>query len=311
MQSPDSTSDCVHILMAVYQGEDHLAEQMDSLAAQTHSNWQLIASIDTPEGDSDKSEDILRSAAGKTKIVQGPNAGAAANFLSLMQLAPPGEVWAFADQDDVWLPYKLERALDHLNKSDPDTPTMYCARLWITDNKLENRRLSPPRPSRPSFENALVQNIASGNTIVLNPAATRIVAEIAAGSPVPVVHDWWLYQVVSGIGGTVIHDDEPVILYRQHDDNVIGANDSWRARMTRLGMVLSGVWQDWLDRNTQLLRRIEHRLTDEARETVNTFEAARHMGLVGRLRGLRKSRVRRQSKSANVTMWIAALLGRL
>ena len=89
---------------------------------------------------------------------------------------------AFADQDDQWLAGKLSRAIAALAAKDPEVPALYCSRTWITDENLRGRRLSPSRPKPPGFANALVQNIAGGNTIVLNGAASKLIAA-AAGDP--------------------------------------------------------------------------------------------------------------------------------
>ncbi|MGI8547659.1 MAG: glycosyltransferase family 2 protein, partial [Gemmatimonadaceae bacterium] len=72
----------------------------------------------------------------------------------------------------------------------------------------------------PSFENAVVQNVATGCTIVINPAACKL---LVSRLPTAVdMHDWWVYQAIAAVGD-VIFDDQPSILYRQHGGNVVGA----------------------------------------------------------------------------------------
>lgn len=212
------------ILLAAYNGALGLPDQLASIKAQDHANWRLIVSDD---GSSDTSRDIVtefaRTApAGAVVLLDGPCKGAAENFMSLLRTAAGHQTapatnehpfLAFCDQDDIWLPDRLSRGLAALSAIDPERPSLFCSRTWITDSAGVHRRLSRARPRPPSFRNALVQNIASGNTILLNPAATKLAYGAAGEITRVVVHDWWTYQLVTGAGGTVIHSDEPTLLY--------------------------------------------------------------------------------------------------
>ena len=98
---------------------------------------------------------------------------------------------------------------------------LYCARQFLVDRTLNRIGLSAPLAGPAGFPASLTQNIATGNTVVLNAAA---VALIAPSEPPPKTwHDWWCYLVVTAAGGTVVRDDRGVILYRQHAENVVGA----------------------------------------------------------------------------------------
>ncbi|HCP80259.1 MAG TPA: glycosyl transferase family 2 [Octadecabacter sp.] len=306
-----SSAACVHILMAVHQGERYLAQQMASFTTQTYPNWRLWVGIDTPDTGEDQSRNILKTCSKPPTVFDGPMQGVAANFMALMSAAPAGEMWALADQDDVWLPHKLARAVETLNKVPSDLPALYCARTLIADHRLGRMRLSPLRRRGPSFANALVQNIASGNTIVLNGAATRLVASVIADTPTPVIHDWWLYQLITGVGGEVICDDQAVLLYRQHSNNVLGANDCWRSRLHRLGLILGGVWAGWTDRNLACLQPLSDRMTPENRQCLETFTKARQSSMLRRISQLRRAGIYRQRSAADGVMWLAALFGRL
>ncbi|AKS46635.1 Glycosyltransferase involved in cell wall bisynthesis [Octadecabacter temperatus] len=306
-----NSSACVHILMAVHQGEKYLPQQLSSFTTQTYPNWALWAGIDAPKAGEDQSREILNACVKKPVVLDGPALGVAANFMALMSAAPAGEIWALADQDDVWLPDKLARAVEQLNKISPDTPALYCARTLIADNRLGRMRLSPMRRRGPSFANALVQNIASGNTIVLNSAATQLVASVIADTPTPVIHDWWLYQLITAVGGQVICDEQPVLLYRQHSNNVLGANDCWRSRLRRVKLIWQGVWAGWTDRNIDCLTAISGQMTPQNQQRLRTFTQAREASLWRRLFQLRRSGIYRQRSAAGGVMWLAALFGRL
>ncbi|MEZ5715602.1 MAG: glycosyltransferase [Paracoccaceae bacterium] len=302
------------ILMAVRNGADHLDEQLRSIATQFHTNWSLRASDDgSVDGTFEMLQDFARQGH-PAQVVHGPCKGGAENFLSLIRALPEDEragYLAFCDQDDVWMPQRLGQGLDALRALPADRPALYCSASLITDNDLQNPRPSPPRPKAPGFRNALVQNIASGNTILLNPAAARIVAEAAHEVSEVVVHDWWVYQLISGAGGTVIHDDMPLIYYRQHAENQIGANDTPRAQLKRIMMLLNGRFREWNQINIAALRASSHRLTPENRALLDDFERLRRGGLAARISRFLRLGLYRQSLPGTLALWLSVFLHRL
>src|SRR5262249_28608171 len=156
--------------------------------------------------------------------------------------------YAFCDQDDVWESDKLERALCILNRMSQDRPVLYCGRTRVIDDAGRIIGTSPAFLRPPSFANALVQNIGGGNTMVMNHAARELL--LAAGPEIDTVaHDWWIYQIVSGAGGAVNYDLEPRVRYRQHRSNLIGANNTFRARCERIRLLFNGRFKQWTDRN--------------------------------------------------------------
>lgn len=315
----ETTADRVHILMGLHNGAPNLAEQLQSFAAQSHAAWDLTVSDD---GSADDGPRIVREFAARMapaghriELVAGPQAGFAANFLSLIAAVPKPAGWlALSDQDDVWLPHRLARGLAALRALPAEQPALYCSRTWITDPVLGQRRLSARFARPPGFRNALVQNIVAGNTILLNPAAGALARRAAPGAaavPGLVAHDWWIYQLITGVGGSVIHDPEPTLLYRQHGQNLIGANDGWRARKRRIRQLLSGVFADWNTANIGALMAAGVQLTDENRALLDTFAARRREPLWGRLRLLTSLRLYRQGRLGQAALWLAVLMGRV
>lgn len=304
--------------MAVFNGAPYLPAQLDSLIGQTHTDWQLVVGDD---GSTDGSATILADFAdthGKmhpVEVVQGPRAGAAANFIHILahisRTAPNTDWIAFADQDDVWLPEKLARAQGMLREIDPSIPALYCGRTWITKPDLSGRRLSVPRPRAPGFANALVQNIAAGNTMLLNPAAVRLVLRHAPHTAQVVIHDWWVYLLVTGAGGHVLHDDSPHILYRQHAANQIGANDRARARLDRFIRLLQGDFRDWNRINVAALGVAHADLTPDNRALLAAFAALPDVNVWRGLASLRKLRLYRQTKISSAALWLAVLIRRI
>ena len=301
--------DSIQILMGVCDGATHLPAQLQSIADQTCLGWTLVASDDSAGPESRAVLD--RFAAGTDHDIQvlaGPRQGFAANYLHLLAQAGPGPL-AFADQDDVWQPDKLARAVTALVALPAGTPALYCARVQPWDG-VRALPAMPPLPRPPGFANALIENVATGNTVVLNAAAAALARELAPRVPAPFAHDWWLYQLVSGVGGTVIHDDgPPVVLYRQHADNAIGAGRGPAAQVARKRAVLGGALAQRLTLNAAALGGARDRLTPANAALFDAFEAARARRGVARLRSLARLGLYRQRPAATAGFFGAAALG--
>ena len=217
----------VAILLSTYDGSAYLAEQLQSLIDQTHQRWTLFWRDD---GSTDATIAIMnRFADGPgsgrcRRVSDGTHLGITASFLTLLRQVPDHHVVAFADQDDVWLPQKLERGLMALGDPRHPRPALYCARQTLVDGSLNQLGLSPRLARLPSFPAALTQNIATGCTVMLNPAARRLIAD--SHLPGGTLHDWWSYLLVGAAGGRLIADPVPVVLYRQHQRNAVGAPHS-------------------------------------------------------------------------------------
>ncbi|KXS55933.1 MAG: hypothetical protein AMR96_05485 [Candidatus Adiutrix intracellularis] len=267
----------VAILLGSFNGATFLAEQLDSLAAQTYSNWRLWVSDD---GSTDGTLEILKDYQGrwgqaKLTFGSGPGRGFAQNFLSLTTHSDiDTDYYAWCDQDDIWLPTKLKFILARLAHFGQDRPVLYGGRSILVD--LDNKKygLSSRFDRRlPSFANALVQSIMGGNTMVFNRPARSL---IQAGYGLTLVsHDWWAYQVVSGNGGQVIYDAEPQIRYRQHGRNIYGSNHGYLAYFARLRLVLGGIYKQWNERNLAALSVVADRLTEDNRQQIAAFNSLR------------------------------------
>jgi glycosyltransferase involved in cell wall biosynthesis len=303
----------VAILLCTRNGERFLPDQLDSIARQTHDQWAVWASDD---GSSDATRAILDKyraswGADKLHILEGPQAGSAANFLALLcNQNIVADYYSYADQDDVWEGHKLARALDHLEKTHSSVPALYLSRSTLIDETGRALGLSRLFTKPPSFQNALVQNIGGGNTMVFNAAARDILR--SAGPHIKVVvHDWWTYMAVTGCGGVVVNDPAPTIKYRQHASNQIGSNLGLAARVLRAGQLFEGRFRAWTDVNLAALGSLEPRLTPENLKVLRGFRAARLRPLIPRLIGLFRSGIYRQSFIDNIGLFLAAALNRL
>lgn len=302
----------VAILLGTYHGQQFLVDQLDSIAAQSHTNWQVWASDDNSQDNTHAIlEEYRANWGGALSVMSGPSEGFATNFLMLVCNASiQADYFAFCDQDDIWEPGKLTRAIEWLRTIPNEIPALYCSRTRLVDNENRDIGLSPLFIKSASFANALVQNIGGGNTMVFNQAARNILCE--AGSSVEVVsHDWWTYLLVTGCGGKVFYDPVPSIRYRQHQENLVGHNSNLFARWKRICMLVRGRYKKWNNINLKALKLVYANLTPENKEIYNKFSSARNSWVIPRILGLAISGVYRQSLLDNVALAIAAFLGKV
>ena len=303
----------IAILLGTYNGAQYIQEQLDSFADQTYSEWIVWASDD---GSIDRTVCIVKEfghKVGSSRIhqIEGPKKGFAANFLSMV--CDPGlkaEAYAYADQDDIWMKDKLERAANFLASVPANKPALYCSRTQYVDK--DNRSLKVSKDySRPAvFKNALVQNIASGNTMVFNEAARSLLLKIGV-DPDASLHDWLTYIVVSGAGGEIFFDKNPSVRYRQHSNNLIGMNTGLGAKLGRIRMLFKGRFREWNERHVRILGRVRSLLTSENIIVLEKFSDARRAKGFSRLSAFKRSGVYRQTLSNNLAFYIAAMFGKV
>lgn len=288
----------IAILLSTWNGAAFLDAQLDSLLAQSHTDWQIFWRDD---GSKDATPAMMRDfagAAGAGRVVDlndnAGHVGVTASFLSLLRRAPRGRIVAFADQDDVWLPEKLARGVRGLGDVQPGQPGLYCARQRLVGADLTPIRLSAPVRGQMGFPRAMTQNVATGCTVMLNADAAGLLAEAQAPAA-ETLHDWWAYVLVSACGGAVVADDMPTVLYRQHARNAVGvplspARRAWAAvrRGPHVFMRTFRAHMDALASQPELL-------SPAAREALALISEGLHDGWNLRLRALRHPGLKRQS----------------
>lgn len=306
MSAPTTAPPRVTILLSTYNGSRFLAAQLESFLTQSHDNWILYWRDDGSDDDSAAIIGAFADRIGAGRCIEspssGPHLGAARSFLTLLSENAAAELIAFADQDDVWLPEKLRRAAEHLMQAGV-RPTLYCARQYLVDEKLQGSRLSASHTNTPNFPACLTQNIANGNTLVLNAAAASLVATM--GQPEGTVHDWWSYIVVSACGGTIIFDERPQVLYRLHKNNLIGAARSMPVRALAAIHRGSDIFMTMMGRHADMLETAATYLSPQARKDLKIIRSALRGGFMQRLAALRCRNFRRRTLLENIlfTYW--------
>ncbi|MBW3641324.1 MAG: glycosyltransferase [Actinobacteria bacterium] len=294
----------VQVLLSTYNGERRLADQLDSVLAQTHADLVVTARDD---GSTDATPEILAAYARREPRVQwsaGENLGVAGSFLQLLSTAT-GDLVAFCDQDDVWEQDHVERGVSALAAR--ARPALWFSNLLVTDAGLRPiGRHDLVRPGGASFTNALVENGAFGCATLLNGLAVELLR-----APLPrhvVLHDEWCYLVVSALG-EVVYDPSPTVQHRQHGDNAV---DVGRGRQSRWWRRVRKAWSaDYVAsycRQVAELRRLHaDRLPDDVRRELDALLAP---GAAARLRYALTGESHRQHRAETVGVRVLDALRR-
>jgi glycosyltransferase involved in cell wall biosynthesis len=310
----------IHVLLATYNGAQYVRYQWASLEKQ--EGVEIVVHI-ADDGSSDGTVAILEEKAsqlcGAVRAVHWfdapPRRSASPSFLMLTAHAvshcPEAKWFAYCDQDDIWLPGKLAAGHSMLASFAESTrPALYGGRTLAVDDNGHEHGLSPLFSQRPSFRNALTQNIMGGNTMLMNRAAAELVA--GAAYTHVVAHDWLVYLLVSGADGFIQYDPRAFVRYRQHESNVVGSSLGWRARWHRLGRLLRGDHRRWNEVNAAILRQHKEGLAAVNLGVLEAFERARAARTPwDRIAWLRRSGVYRQNLREQLMLWLACALGRL
>ncbi len=299
--------------MATKDGEAFLGEQLQSLLDQS---WPLLDLWVSDDGSVDGTRSIVeawrpRWTRGSVTLVDGPRKGFAANFRSM--IVDPrldADYYAFCDQDDIWEPDRLESAIRWMKAQGGDKPLLFCSRTATISEDGAPAGYSPLFSRPPSFRNALVQSIAGGNTMLLNRSARDLLAKASARAEF-VSHDWWAYLIVTAAGGSVRYEPRPLVRYRQHGANLVGANVSWKARLSRLGRLFKGQFAVWTDSNLAGLAANRDLITRDAAHCLGMFIRARKGSVLRRFSLLGKSGVYRQTLMGTLGLYLAFLWRRI
>lgn len=222
----------VCILLSTYNGARYIEEQIESLLAQKGVEVEILVRDD---GSSDNTCDILDAMMkqGKLSWYTGPNLGFAQSFIDLVLHAPECDYYAFCDQDDIWLPDKLNRAVVSLEKIESSVK-LYCSNVYYYKDGKTYGGIHKEIPYFDKYT-CLLRNIAPGCSMVFNNALKQLIS--SAPPKKMIAHDFWVFQLAV-LMGEVVYDFEPSMLYRQHENNQIGQKSSrkeiWNRRIKHL-----------------------------------------------------------------------------
>lgn len=232
----------VEIVMSTYNGEQWIDEQIESIARQTYTDWQLTIRDD---GSTDKTISILEKwkerLVNRIRLVKGENIGVVKSFESLIRMAE-GEYIMMADQDDVWLEKKIEMTISRMKEEEqkhPGKAILVFTSVLIADENLKSdgttffEQHKFRFPFAMKFENICVNNCVAGCTTMINRKAKEMVMPFAGSV---MMHDWWMAARIAR-DGILSVIEEPTMLYRQHSDNLCGVKKAGLSHYA--GLILS------------------------------------------------------------------------
>lgn len=222
----------IAILLPTYNSGKYLREQIDSIVAQSFSNWRLWVRDD---GSNDSTLSILldyqRRLGGKITIIKDNkgNLGACKSFEALLESCPSSYIM-FCDHDDVWLPFKIEKTFHKMKEIEsqyPQKPLLVFSDLKVVDkdlnlisNSMWRYQKTNPQHAKDTYSLS-ISNPVTGCTVMINQKAKEKSIPMSSNC---LMHDLWIALNVSHYG-YIDFIDEPTVLYRQHNENAIGAKE--------------------------------------------------------------------------------------
>lgn len=260
------STDKIAILMATYNGEKYICQQIDSILSQTCKDWELYIHDD---GSTDNTiaavESYVEKYPDKIHLIDGKSTGGAKyNFFYMFgQVEAP--YYMTCDQDDVWLEKKIELTYDKMLtiEDKADISCLVYTELRVVDSELNTiadtmsgyQSLDCHKRTINQF---ILQNSVTGCTMMVNRALRDKMLRITDIDNT-IMHDWWAALVAAQFGKTAFID-EPTILYRQHGDNSLGA-----LGINKLSYIVRRVWQKKQIQESMRLGRLQ------AREFAKTY----------------------------------------
>ena len=235
------------IVLASYNGATYIEDQIRSIQNQTIDAWKLYVRDD---GSRDATVEVVaKLAAGDDRIIllqdQLGNLGPVGNFSELMRVALErgADYVAFADQDDIWLPEKLQVLLSEMQRQEEvcgqGDLLLVHSDLEVVNASLQTIhpsfiRLISVHPQEVDLGVLLCQNVVTGCACMVNRELMNLALPIPQGV---LMHDWWLAQLAAACGH-IAYIDQALIKYRQHGENVVGA-ESYLKRVFKFSIMRS------------------------------------------------------------------------
>ena len=217
----------VQILLATFNGEEFLCQQLDSIINQEYKLWELLIHDD---GSFDNTISILNEYQNnypkKIRLLNDQIifSSASKNFFHLIEnRSREADLFCLCDQDDIWHKSKLQLIIERYNSKENKEPVLIHSDLSLIDTRgklLEKShdKLINYQKNFITKKNALYYNPVPGCAMTINAA----LADKIFYSKYLVMHDWWILLSAMYINATVLYIKSPLVKYRQHSKNVLG-----------------------------------------------------------------------------------------
>ncbi|GAA4327277.1 glycosyltransferase family 2 protein [Mucilaginibacter gynuensis] len=301
--------------MATYNGEHYIKEQLDSLLRQTYTNWKLMIR------DDGSADNTIAIATGYThrhtnislQINHTSIKGARSNFAALYDMAAKSNdtrYIMFCDQDDIWLPEKIEKTLATMQEAEiqyPTVPIMVYGNLELMTSSGgfldEQIRLMP----RMDFNHTIAQNYAFGCTMMINKPLITAIDHIPTEAQ---NHDYWISLTATALGRAV-YISEKLIRYRQHELNVTAQGAGFKKRIVRFTTGFKRQLTAFRSQITMLekfLHIFDGKLTDDKKLMLESYLKAYRTGRLALLRVMKKHKIYKLGLMQNIGLLYTVML---
>lgn len=212
----------VNIIMPAYNGEKYIGEEIESILKQTYPNIDIYIRDD---GSKDNTVSIIKSYIGKEpegkKIIlldgEKQNAGYVKNIFETLRLSGEADYYAFSDQDDYWLPEKIEREVSLLDEKGTDEPALVFTAFHVCDDKLNFMRESMQNKSTPHLEDCLYDYIVLAFNTMINSALWKEFFNRIPVDGYPHYPDHFL-SMIAAAHRRLYYIDTPLVNYRRQEE---------------------------------------------------------------------------------------------
>lgn len=298
----------VIVLLSTYNGKKYIKEQLDSILSQK-GDYELKVII-RDDGSTDETITILREYQKKycnISVIQGSNIGWMKSFNELLFYAEDADYYAFADQDDVWMENKLQKAIEKIKKEcGKNKIILYGSNVIEVDESLKNLDgICSNIKRKEDGLSVMLNSFALGCTMVF----TREAKELYTSKPKQmkqVGHDWLLATLCTYFGKTIF-DDNAYIYHRRHEDNASG-NLKWkdilktRGVLFKKGKIGYTVYEELYDGYRELL-------SSEDRKIIEDFKNYK-ISIIAKIRLLLNPRIKKYTLKGTLILKLAILCNR-
>lgn len=240
----------VAVLLAAYNGKNWIEEQLNTILSQKNVDVRIFISVDiSDDGTFELCNNLAKGNCAITVLPYGDAfGGAARNFYRLIQDVDFStfEYISLADQDDIWLPYKLFQAVGVLNSENAEGYSSDVVAFWANGRRKLVKKSYPQKKMDHYFESA-----GPGCTYVLKLDSAQKLKKFIREEWDSVdkikSHDWLIYAFFRSKNMRWYIDNQALMLYRQHENNQVGSNFGFSAYLKRLKMIKSGWYRSEVD----------------------------------------------------------------
>lgn len=299
----------VAILLSTFNGDKFILKQLESLKNQKSVYIKLFIIDDKSD---DKTLDIVKKFKIPKKIFKSKNfRDPVRNFIYLTQnIKTRFDYYAFCDQDDFWKDYKLIYSIQNLKKKNADV--LGCRTIYTNENLIPYG-ISTNFKKKLTFKNSLVQSVMGGNTLIWTNNFQNKLNKL--GYCRPASHDWMVYQLATILKLKIVYISKPLVLYRQHAKNVVGANLGLKNILKRIFWGIKGRYSYWHELNrSHLFKAVKLFNVDKnlKRDLIFFYNTRKIKNPIKRIINIFFIlKIYRQTIFGNILLFFAVLLGKI